>query len=495
MEIMFLISPDDQKEKTEVSCLDMNVEIPICVDLDGTLLWTDLLWESIFTLLKEKPYLILILPFWLFGGKAVFKSKLADLIELDIHHLPYNQPFLDYLLDQQKYGRSLILVTASHEKLANKIAEHLGIFSDVFSTNQEINLSGLNKRDLLISKFGERGFDYAGNSQDDLIVWPSARNAILVNSSPKILNIARKTSHVSMIFSRRSFSIIIMTRALRVHQWAKNILVFIPLFAAHQEKDPLLFGKSLLAFFAFCLCASATYMINDLFDLSSDRRHPRKRHRPFASGLLPLSSSLIFIPILLGLSFASVLFLPTGFFLILGIYLFLTLAYSLWIKRIVILDIIILAVLYTLRIIAGGNSIGAAPSFWLLAFSVFFFLSLAMVKRYSELLISKRAGQIMPHGRGYHTEDFPLINSLGTASGYGSVLVLALYINSPEIQSLYRHPKILWALIPILLYWISRVWLITHRGQMHDDPVIFALRDKVSLALAVLVAIAILGAT
>ena len=287
----------------------------------------------------------------------------------------------------------------------------------------------------------------------------------------------------------------VIARTIRIHQWGKNILVFIPLFAAHQEKDPLLVGKSLLAFGAFSLCASAVYVMNDLLDLQSDRRHPRKRHRPFAAALLPLPAGLFLVPLLLGLAFASGFLLKSNFILVLGFYFLLTSIYSLWIKQIVILDVIFLAILYTLRIIAGGVATGIPPSFWLLAFSVFFFLGLAMVKRYSELLISKRAGQVSPHGRGYHTEDFPVLHSLGAASGYGSVLVLALYINSPEIQVLYRHPKFLWFLIPILLFWISRVWLISHRGLMHDDPLIFALRDKVSLILSLLVVITILGAT
>jgi len=487
--------PDQPNKKKDSSLLEGDIETPLCIDLDGTLLWTDLLWESIFTLLKEKPLLLLSLPFWLLGGKAVFKTKLSNSINLDVSSLPYNHALLDYLSEQRSSGRTLILVTASHESIARKITEHLGLFSDVYSTDNETNLSGLKKRDLLIARFGEKGFDYAGNSRVDLAVWPAARNAIVVNAIPEVLNKARKTSVVTKIFQRRPISPGIVIRALRVHQWAKNILVFLPLFAAHQEKSPLLIGKSLLAFGAFCLCASATYMINDLLDLPLDRRHPRKRHRPFAAGLLPLSSGLLFIPLLLGLAFASGFLLSSGFLLTLEAYFILTLAYSLWIKRIVILDIILLAVLYTLRIIAGGNAMGFPFSFWLLAFSVFFFLSLAMVKRYSELLTSKRAGQIMAYGRGYHTEDFPVINSLGAASAYGSVLVLALYINSPDIQALYRHPKILWLLIPLLLYWISRVWLITHRGQMHDDPVIFALRDKISLALSVLVALTILGAT
>lgn len=470
-------------------------DIPLCVDLDGTLVRSDLLLESLLILLRERPWVVFLLPVWIMGGKEHFKTKIAEKIEMGVEELPFNTEFLSFLSSQKESGRTLILVTASHEKFAKKVSDHLGLFSEVFSTGNGVNLSGVNKRDLLVSRFGEKGFDYAGNSRPDLKVWKAGREAIVVDAPGNIRHKAKREGNVVLTFSSPSPSLRIFLRALRVHQWLKNLLIFILLFAAHRETDPVLLGKDLLAFAAFSLCASSVYILNDLLDLPSDRKHPRKRHRPFAAGHLPISWGLLASPILLLLAFATGFILKSQFALVLGTYFLLTLGYSLWAKRIMILDIILLAVLYTLRIIAGGAAASIPPSFWLLSFSVFFFLALAMVKRYSELLVMKRLGQMTAHGRGYHIEDFPVILSLGTASGYAAVLVLALYINSPEVRALYRHPEILWSLIPVLLFWMSRIWLITHRGGMHDDPVIFAIKDKVSLALLPLIGLIVLGAS
>ena len=484
-------SPFDRKAgKIETDSFD----VPLCVDLDGTLIRSDLLLESLLILLKESPWIFFLLPIWLLEGKANFKTKIADRVEIGVETLPFNMEFISYLTSQKEAGRTLILVTASHKKFAQKVSEHLGLFSEVFATENTVNLSGVNKRDLLVSRFGEKGFDYAGNAFVDLKVWKVAREAIVVNAPTNIRQKAEQESHVAQIFTSPPVTFRLFFRALRVHQWAKNILIFVLLLAAHRATDPVLLGKDLLAFVAFCLCASTVYILNDLLDLSSDRQHPKKRHRPFAAGYLPISAGLLVSPVLIFLAFAMGLIVNYEFILVLGVYFVFTLGYSFWAKRIMILDIIVLAILYTLRIIAGGAAASIPPSFWLLAFSVFFFLSLAMVKRYSELLVMKRLGQITAHGRGYHTEDFPVILSLGAASGYAAVLVLSLYINSPEVRSLYRHPEILWTLIPILLFWTSRIWLITHRGEMHDDPVIFAIKDKISLLLIPLLGLIVFGA-
>lgn len=484
-------SPVDRKAgKIETDSCD----VPLCVDLDGTLIQSDLLLESLLILLKESPWFFFLLPIWLLGGKANFKTKIANRVEIGVETLPFNMKFISYLTSQKEIGRTLILVTASHKKFAQKVSEHLGLFSEILATENTINLSGVNKRDLLVSRFGEKGFDYAGNAFADLKVWKVAREAIVVNAPTNIRQKAEQESHVVQTFTSPAVTFSLVFRALRVHQWAKNTLLFVLLFAAHRATDPILLGKDLLAFSAFCLCASSVYILNDLLDLSSDRQHPKKRYRPFAVGHLPISVGLLVSPVLIFLAFATGLIVNYEFTLVLGVYFVFTLGYSFWAKRIMILDIIVLAILYTLRIIAGGSAASIPPSFWLLAFSVFFFLSLAMVKRYSELLVMKRLGQITAHGRGYHTEDFPVILSLGAASGYAAVLVLSLYLNSPEVRSLYRHPEILWTVIPILLFWMSRVWLITHRGGMHDDPVIFAIKDKISLLLIPLVGLIVVGA-
>ncbi len=468
--------------------------VPLCVDLDGTLIRTDLLLESLLILMKQKPWDIFLLPTWLLKGKAYLKSSIARRVDISPNHLPFNQGFLSYLSDQKSLGRSILLVTASHRKFAESVADHLGLFSEVLATEENTNLSGKTKRDLLLSRFGAKGFDYAGNAKADLAVWPHAFRSIVVDAPPGVLRQAKKSGNVTDVFTSSSLSLGVLIRALRVHQWLKNILLFMPLFAAHAYGDLQTLKKVFLAFITFSLCASSVYIINDLLDLQSDRTHPRKRYRPFASGHLSIGSGIFLAPLLLVASFSLGLLLPLKFLAVLGIYLTLTLGYSLRIKRIIILDIVALAILYTIRIIGGGLAVEMQPSFWLLAFSVFFFLSLAMIKRYSELWTMKKIGQVTAHGRGYHTDDFPVILSLGTGSSFVATLVFCLYINSPEVKVLYRFPEALWLLIPILLFWMSRAWIITHRGGMHDDPVLFAVRDRTSLVLVVLFVLIVLGA-
>jgi 4-hydroxybenzoate polyprenyltransferase len=281
---------------------------------------------------------------------------------------------------------------------------------------------------------------------------------------------------------------------LRPHQWAKNLLLLVPLLAAHRAADTAALRAALLGAVDFCLCASAMYVLNDLLDLEADREHPRKSLRPFASGELSVATGLALSAALLAAGVAISLTLPAKFQLALAAYCALALAYSFILKRLLLLDALALAGLYTLRIIAGGAATNVALSFWLLLFSVFLFLSLAFVKRYAELEDLRRRQRLQALGRGYHVEDLAVLWSFGTVSGYLSVLVLALYINSPEIQALYRHPKAVWMLCVLVLYWISRVWMTAHRGGMHDDPVLYALRDRVSLGLAVLAAVTVIVA-
>lgn len=285
-----------------------------------------------------------------------------------------------------------------------------------------------------------------------------------------------------------------LVRLLRPHQWTKNALLLVPLLAAHGAGGPRALTSVLLALAAFCLCASSVYIINDIVDLEADRAHARKRRRPLASGAVSIPVALAATPMLLGLATIITVFLPGKFQLVLGAYWVLTMAYSLRLKGIVIVDVLCLAALYTLRVIAGAAAAGVALSFWLLIFAIFLFLSLALVKRYAELDALRGSSQLAAMGRGYRVEDLPVLQSLGTAAGYLSVLVLALYINSPDIESLYRRPKIIWFLCVLMLYWISRVWMKAHRGTMHDDPVVFALKDRISLAIGLLGAITVAAA-
>lgn len=456
-------------------------EPALCVDLDGTLVHTDLLLESLVLLIKRNPLCLLLVPLWLLGGKARLKQEISRRVQLNAASLPYVQPFVEWLQEQKERGRSLWLCTASDQRLAQAVADHLGLFAGIISSDGQRNLSGIHKAEALVQRFGERGFDYCGNHAVDLAVWAHAKNAVVVNASSVLATQAAALTRVVATFGQSGAPWRAFVRALRVHQWAKNALIVAPVAAAHLLADGKALKATGLAFISFSLCASSVYLLNDLFDLEADRQHPRKRLRPFASGSLSLLSGLVATPVLLLIAVGLSLLLPPKFQLVLGLYYLSTLAYSYALKRIVMVDVLALAGLYTIRIVAGAAAAAIGLTFWLLLFSIFIFLSLAMVKRYAELHAMREQGKLSALGRGYQVEDLALLQALGGASGYISILVLALYVNSPDIVAMYRQPKFVWLLCPIMLYWISRIWMQTHRGGMHDDPLVFALRDPVSL--------------
>lgn len=451
------------------------------MDLDGTLILTDMLHESALAALKHQPWTTLAIPIWLMQGKAVLKKQLADRTFVDPTTLPYNQELLEWLQQQRASGRKLILCTASDHAQATGIAEHLQIFDEVLASDGTRNLAGHRKAEALVQCFGDRGFDYAGNSKADLKVWSVAAQAIVVNAPPSVAQKAKAVCTIEQSFPQPAPKFGTWLRALRVHQWLKNLLLLVPLLAAHQIAAFSAWETLALAFLAFSLCASSVYISNDLMDLDSDRQHPRKRSRPFASGLIPVSQGVIAAALLLGLALLLGYEVGESFFGWLLFYLSVTLAYTWWLKRIVLVDTLVLAALYTTRILAGAAAVGISMSFWLLAFSVFLFLSLAFVKRYAELEVQILSGKDKAHGRGYHTADAPLIQALGIASGYSSVLVLALYLNTEAVLKLYKSPEVVWGAVLILVYWISWIWLQAHRGKMHDDPLVFAVKDKESL--------------
>ncbi len=462
-------------------------QLPLAVDLDGTLVKTDTLLESFLALLRQNIFYIFLMPFWLIKGKAFLKHEIAKRINIDITSLPYNRNFLTFLIEEHSHGRPLILATASDLIIARKIADHLSIFSDVLASNGKDNMKGSNKLKALKDKFGDKGFDYAGNEYVDIKIWAGANSAIVVNGSKRLAEAVREITPVSHIFNDRKSPVKVFFHAIRVHQWAKNLLVFIPLFAVHKWADYPLLRDSIYAFAAFSIIASSVYLLNDLWDMENDRHHHNKRERPFASGDLSLFAGMVMVPLLLIGSIVVSLLLPLNFLFILGIYYVITLTYSFYLKRVVLVDVIILAVLYTLRIIAGGMATGISISQWLLAFSVFLFVSLAFAKRFSELYILRKNNKEMTKGRGYFAGDLDQLAIMGSASGYIAVLVLALYMNSSEIKMLYKQPELLWLICPLFLYWISRVWLLTHRGDMHDDPIIFAVKDRVTYLIGLCV--------
>ena len=462
--------------------------IPLCIDCDGTLLRTDLLHESVFLLIKRSPWKILLVPFWLLRGKAYMKQRIAELVAFDWSTLPLNDDIVALARRARAEGRPVILVTASHRALAIGFAGHLGLFDEVLATEGPCNLSGHRKREELVSRYGICGFDYAGNGKPDLAVWTAARRATVVGWSASLADAVRRVAEVEHVILTERPTLRAYLRSLRLHQWSKNVLVFVPMMAAHRMTSAEALWQSTLAFVSFSLCASAAYVLNDLLDLDADRHHERKRHRPFASGLIPVWHGAMLVPALLVAAFAVASWLPIEFFGMLSAYFLVTLAYSLVLKRQVIVDVLMLAGLYTMRVIAGGAATHIVPSFWLLAFSMFLFLSLALVKRYSELLVTLQQKQSVP-GRGYTVGDLPVLMSAGTSTGIVAVLVFALYIDSPDIHRIYANPYWLWLVPPLLLYWVCRVWMKAHRGEIDDDPVVFALRDWQSRVLLVLGAI------
>ncbi len=466
--------------------------VPLVVDLDGTLVRTDLLLELVFTLAKRSPLRLLLVPLWLAGGKARLKRRLAAEARPDATVLPYRPDLLDRLAAEKRRGRPLVLATAADAGVAEDVARHLGLFDRVLASDGEVNLAGERKRDRLVAEFGLQGFDFVGSGRSDEAPWRAARRAVVIETAPGLASRVAKQTEVVEILPGDRPSAALYLEALRPHQWLKNALVFLPLLAAHRIYEPDLLSQGLLVLLAFSLCASSAYLLNDLLDLPSDRHHPRKRDRPLASGRLPLAHGLALAPLLLitGLALGAL----SGQLLVglLALYYVLTMSYSLRLKDVLILDVLALAGLYTLRVMAGSAAFAIPPSAWLLAFCVFLFFSLAMIKRYAELVAMRAVEGVKAHARAYLLEDKELLAALGGASGYLSVLVLALYITSDAMHDLSVRYQLIWLVCVLLLYWISYMWLMAHRGRMLDDPLVFALRDRVSQIVIALMAATLL---
>jgi len=470
-------------------------DLPLCVDMDGTLVKSDTLLDSLCVLARNRPVALLQLPWWLVGGKASFKRKVSGQISLDAAHLPYNEPLVVYLREQAAAGRPLYLATGADRRLADEVASYLGIFREVFASDGSTSLTGTNKLQRLEARFGPGGFGYVGNCGADIPLLMASASPMLANPVVGLHSrLTRSKVKIANTFLDRTPFGQSLWRALRVHQWAKNSLIFLPLLLAHAIALGALF-QAVLAFVSFSLVAASTYIVNDLLDIDADRSHATKRRRPFAAGNLSVLIGLG----LSGLLFASGLAISltmTGRFTIwLLTYCAVTLAYSLYCKRIVLVDVIILSALYTLRILAGAAAEQVPVSHWMAAFSIFFFFSLALVKRFSELENLRARGTAPTNGRGYLVDDMEQLRAFGTSSAFASIVVFTLYINNEEVRQLYHHPQRMWLLTPVLIWWLSRVWLRASRGQMHEDPVVFALTDRVSLLAGVVVFLIALSAT
>jgi 4-hydroxybenzoate polyprenyltransferase len=465
---------------------------PLCVDLDGSLVKSDTLLDALCLFARRHPLQLWRVFLWLAHGRARLKHEISQRASLDPTRLPYNQELLRFLHAERGAGRRIFLATGADGGQAQRIASHLGIFEGVLASDGSTNLTGNRKLARLKEQHGE--FDYIGNSRADLPMLSQARVPMLANPSAG-LRIALRSRHIPVAcsFIDRRPSMRMLIKAIRMHQWAKNILLFLPLLMSHKLTRSSV-EAAIAAFFCFSLMASVTYLINDMLDIDNDRQHSSKRLRPFASGDLPVASGVILVIVLAAASMAILPVLPGAFVFWLAAYIVITVSYSFHLKQVAIVDVIVLSSLYTLRLLAGGAATGTEISPWLAGFSTFLFLSLAIVKRFNELENLRERGATRIHGRGYLVSDLEQIRTFGTSAANAAVVVFMLYIARSDVTPLYRHPMRLWLIVPLLIYWIYRVWLIASRGELDDDPVVFAMRDKVSLGVgALVVAVALLA--
>ncbi len=461
-------------------------QIPLAVDLDGTLIRTDMMWESLVRLLRKNPFAAVFSFLVLFRGRAAFKQHIAARVQVDPANLPYHAELIAWLKVQKASGRKLVLATASDIGMAKPIADYVGLFDDVMASDGKTNLRNAAKRDALTKRFGERGYDYAGNSTDDLGVWPGTREAVVVNAPESLARRAAETTKVGQTFFNEPSHPKSFIQALRPHQWIKNLILFVPVLTAHRLEDKATLLQAGLAFVAFCLAASSVYLLNDLLDLDADRHHATKRNRPFASGDLPLQYGLLGAPLLLLAALALSAFLSPMLALVTAVYFLISTAYSWHVKQLALFDVFTLASLYTMRLVAGHVATGIAWSPWLLAFSMFIFLSLALMKRYQEIQTVREQNGHELKGRGYTAQHHNSVVTLGIIAGLAAVVVLGLYVNSAKVVDLYERPRLLLLACPLLLAWIVRVWLLTYRGKMHDDPTAFAFKDWGSYVIGAL---------
>lgn len=462
---------------------------PVCVDLDGTLIKSDTLIDSVFVLARRHPSGLFGLVAQLAHGRAAFKAYVTRHVSLDVSHLPYNRKVIEYLRQEHQRGRAIYLATGANEALAHRVAAHFGFFADVLGSTSTTNLTGRRKLDRVRARLGSGTFDYIGNDTPDLPMLAHAVEPMVADPSWTLrLRMRVRRLHPVRTFGDRENTLHAILKAVRPHQWAKNLLMFLPLLLAHSIHAKELLHE-LLAFGCFSLTVSATYIVNDLLDVEADRGHPRKRLRPIASGDLTAVTGLCIVAGFLALGLAGSRFLPREFLTWLSVYLVSTLAYSLYLKRIALVDVLVLSGLYTLRIQAGGAATGTLISNWMAGFSIFIFLALALVKRFAELENLRASGMQPRNGRGYLISDLEQLRAFGTVSSYAAVVIFAIYINGRDVMAHYHHPARLWLIVPLQILWLSRVWLLASRGELNEDPLMFALTDRSSLLIGAAVAL------
>ena len=471
---------------------DLTAEKPLVIDLDGTLLNSDILVESLSSLVASSPIKAFRACLSLRDGKAALKANLAQSAQLDLETLPWNTAVVRFMQEQHRRGRRIYLASASDRRWVDAVAKKFQCFAGTFASDGTLNLAGPRKAAALREAFGVGGFDYIGNATVDIPVWREAAHTLVANASPGTLRRVKAIWPEAQIIDAGTVNLRLYLKSIRPHHWMKNLLILVPALTAHAVNGATLFA-CLLGFISFSLCASSVYVLNDLIDLERDRNHSTKRRRPFASGQLPVLHGFVMIPALLGMSLLTAIAVSPKFFLLLLSYYVLTLAYSLFLKRQMMLDVVVLACLYGMRLAGGSVATDIALSAWLGAFSIFFFMGLALIKRSTELVSRINKEQGNPSGRGYRLDDLPIVEMLSAASSMTAVLVYALYVNSPIVQVLYHHPARLSLVCVVLVYWISRILILSHRGEMHDDPIVFAVTDRTSQICGIVTAAIILA--
>ena len=466
---------------------DTTSAAPLVVDLDGTLIRADLLCEGLFRILRQRPWRLPLLLAALLQGRAAFKAKVAQEADLDPAGLPWNQAVLAHVREQRAHGRSVWLATAADRRSAEAVARHLGLFDRVFASAPDDNLKGARKL-AVVQAAAPDGFDYIGDSAADRPLLVAAREAWTVG--PQAARLAQQAAAVDGCVRPLpgqpptpglAFAVL---RLIRPHQWLKNALVFLPLVAAHEWHDTAAVTYSAIAFAAFCLVASAAYVLNDLLDVEHDRHHPRKRSRPIAAGTVGQMFALLLLPLLLIVAMAFAVLLPWQAGAVLLAYFVLTTLYSIYLKRIALVDILTLTTLYNLRILGGGAAAGIVLSYWLVGFTLFLFFALAIMKRVNEVQDLGAAGSEATAGRGYVRGDERLLLPLGVGCSVAAAVVLGLYTTGDSLTELYSHSVTLLLAVPLVLLWQCHLWLATIRGRMHDDPLVYAVRDRVTWCIA-----------
>jgi 4-hydroxybenzoate polyprenyltransferase len=473
--------------------MEVETGTPLVVDLDGTLIRSDSLHDSAIWCLFHSPAdLKRATKALRTGGIAAMKEVFADRYNFDPRHLPYNESVLDFLNEKKSEGQILILATGANEKIAHAIAEHLDIFEEVFASDQHVNNTGAEKVQRIKSKY--QLFDYIGNSRADQVVWKASRVGYVVADG--VRKLPKKTSRtLNVVGSSTTNTLKDWLTQLRPHQWAKNVLVAVSIIASHRYLEIDSWTKVLLGFAAFSLLASSVYIFNDLSDVASDRKHSRKRSRSLASGRISSPLALVASVLLAISGFAISLAITTMFSVCLIMYLLSNIAYTFKLKKVVVIDVLLLAFMYTARIWAGALAINEPMSFWIASFSIFIFLSLALMKRFSEILAEADSLDSTIPGRGYRPSDSGLVMSSGIAAGFSSVIFLALYLDSQAVSLNYASPVWLWGSVPLLLGWLLSLWFRAGRGDVDQDPIFFALRDRFSQLVLVGFVIMFLCAT